>query len=190
MFTRSRTTTSTRPQHKSREKGIATLRIYNSADYPFGRIYEEAVLGAYKAAAGPDLIVMTTDPGGKSPQQFSLSSQTHYARHLGSVPGTLRALFDDTQPGAFFFVRDRKMLRLTNDQVKAAVFSNPVWVAEPLRGSRPASVAPPIPSGAKMGRHSLFSSEAGDVAAILIQEETLSLFETEAGRAGKIRTSA
>lgn len=190
MFTRSRTTASTRPRRDSREKGIATLRMYNSADFPFGRIYEEAVLGAYKLSTGSDLVVITSGPDGKPPQQFSLSPKTRYARHLGSLPSTMRTLFDDTEPGGFFFVRNQKMLRLTNDQVKSVVFSNPVWVAEQIRGSRPTSVAPPIPSGARMERHSLLSDAAGDVAAILVAEETLPLFDTEAERTGKDRPHA
>jgi hypothetical protein len=190
MFTRSRTAASTRPRHDSREKGIATLRIYNGADFPFGRIYEEAVLGAYKPSTASDPVVITHGSDGKSPQLFSLSPQTRYARHLGTLSSTLRVLFDDTEPGASFFVRDQKMLRFTNDQVKAAVFSNPVWFAEQLKGSRPASVAPPIPTGAKMGRHSLFSDAAGDVSAILVTEETLPLFDTEMERTGKSRPRA
>lgn len=178
MFPRSRTAASTKPRHQSREKGIATLRIYNSADFPFGRIYEEAVLGAYKSSAHVDPVVITAGPDENSPQQFSISSHTRYARHLGTLPITLRALFDDTEPGGFFFIRDQKVLRFTNDQVKSAVFSNPVWVAEQQRGARPSSVAPPIPSGAKMGRHSLFSEAAGEVSAILAVEETLPLFDS------------
>ncbi|OGB23945.1 MAG: hypothetical protein A3I66_14630 [Burkholderiales bacterium RIFCSPLOWO2_02_FULL_57_36] len=164
--------------------------MYNGADFPFGRIYEEAVLGAYKPSSGSDPVVITGGPDGKPPQQFSLSPKTRYARHLGTLPSTLRALFDDTEPGGFFFVRDQKMLRFTNDQVKSAVFSNPVWVAEQLKGSSPASVAPPIPSGAKMGRHSLFSDAAGDVSAILVAEVTLPMFDSEAEQAGKNRPGA
>lgn len=187
MFTRSRTAAAGKPQNPSREKGVATLRIYNSADFPFGRIYEEPVLGGYKAVSGSDPVMITIAPIDKAPQQFSLSPGTHYARHLGTLPSTLRALFDDTEPGGFFFIRDRKMLRMTNDQIKAAVFSNPVWVAEPVNGPRPTSVAPPIPSGARMGRHSLFSDAAGEVSAILVEEETLPLFDTEFDRAARMR---
>jgi hypothetical protein len=179
MFTRSRTTLSGKPRHDAREKGIATLRIYNGADFPFGRIYEEAVLGAYKSFSDVDPVVITNGPDGQSPQRFSISAHTRYARHLGTVPSSLRALFDDTEPGGFFFVRDQKILRFTNDQVKSVVFSNPVWVAEQQKGARPGSVAPPIPSGAKMGRHSLFSDAAGNVSAILAAEETLPLFDAE-----------
>ena len=185
MFTRSRTTVSGRPRHDPREKGIATLRVYNSADFPFGRIYEEAVLGAYKSSSGSDPVVITGGPDGKPPQQFSLSPKTRYVRHLGTLPSTLRALLDDTEPGGFFFVRDQKMLRFTNDQVKSTVFSNPVWVAEQLKSPPPTSLAPPIPSGAKMGRHSLFSDAAGEVAAILVAEQTLPLFDTETAQSGK-----
>lgn len=187
MFTRSRTTASARPRHDSREKGVATLRLYNSADFPFGRIYEETVLGAYKAPNAPDTVVITGGPDGKPPQQFSLSPKTRYARHLGSLPSTLRTLFDDTEPGGFFFIRDQKMVRFTNDQVKSVVFSNPVWVAEQIRGARPATVAPPIPGGARMERHSLLSDAAGDVAAILVAEETLPLFDTQAAPPDKAR---
>jgi hypothetical protein len=179
MFTRSRTAVSGKPRHDAREKCIATLRIYNGADFPFGRIYEEAVLGAYKSFSAVDPVVITSGPDGQSPQQFSISAHTRYARHLGTVPSTLRALFDDTEPGGFFFVRDQKILRFTNDQVKSVVFSNPVWVAEQQKGVRPGSVAPPIPSGAKMGRHSLFSDAAGNVSAILVAEESLPLFDAE-----------
>ncbi len=187
MFTRSSTAASRRPQRASRDKGLATLRIYNSADYPFGCIYEEAVIGAYKLSNGPDPIVITSGPGGKPLQQFSLSPQTRYARHLGSVPSTVRVLFDDTEAGGFFFVRNQKMLRFTNDQVKAAVFSNPVWFAERQGRPRPTAIAPPIPSGARMGRYSVFSEQAGDVAAILMSEETLPLFDIETGQPGKAR---
>jgi hypothetical protein len=182
MFTHSRTAASTKLRHDAREKGIATLRIYNAADFPFGRIYEEAVLGAYKSFASPDPVVITNGPGGNSPQQFAISAHTRYARHLGTLPSNLRMLFDDTEPGGFFFVHNQKMLRFTNDQVKSAVFSNPVWVAEQLKGSPSASIAPPIPNGAKMGRHSLFSDTAGAVSAILVAEETMPLFDTEADR--------
>jgi hypothetical protein len=189
MFTSSRRAASARPRHDSKDKGIATLRIYNSADFPFGRIYEEAVLGAYKAASGSgaEPIIVTSRPDGDAPQQFMLSPQTRYVRHLGTLPTTLRTLLDDTEPGASFFIRDRKMLRLTQDQIKSAVFSNPVWVAEQLKAPRPTGVAPPIPSGAKMGRHSLFSDEAGDVAAILVEEDTLPLFDTQTERVEKGR---
>ena len=187
MFTRSRTTVSGRPRHDSRERGIATLRMYNSADFPFGRIYEEAVLGAYKLSTGSDPVVITSGPDGRPLQQFSLSPKTRYARHLGSLPSTLRTLFDDTEPGGFFFVRNQKMLRFTNDQVKSLVFSNPVWFAEQIKGSRPTAVAPPIPSGARMERHSLLSDAAGDVSAILVAEETLPLFDTQPAQGEKAR---
>lgn len=179
MFPRSRTAVSSKLRRDARAKGIATLRIYNSADFPFGRIYEEVVLGAYKSFAAVDPVIVTSGPDGKPPQQFSLSSHTRYARHLGALPTPWRALFDDTEPGAVFFVRDQKILRFTIDQVKSAVFSNPVWVAENLKGARAPAIAPPIPGGAKMGRHSLFSDEAGAVAAILAAEETLPLFDAE-----------
>jgi hypothetical protein len=188
MFTRSTSVASRKPPLDSRDKGIATLRIYNRVDEPFGRIYEEAVLGAYKPVTGSDPTVVTHAPGGKSPQLFSLSPKTRYVRHLGSTPHNLKALFEETEPGSSFFIRDRKMLRFTNEQVKSAVFSNPIWIAEQQEGPRPTSVAPPIPSGAKMGRHSLFSDAAGDVAAILVPEETMPLFDMPIRQAAKSRS--
>src|SRR4051812_37637884 len=113
MFTGARTVSPEGARREPRERGIATLRIYNGADFPSGWVYEEAVLGAYKPSGANPVIVTSGGPG-RALQQFALYPETRYARHLGSLSASLRALFEDTDPGAAFFVRDRKMLRLTS----------------------------------------------------------------------------
>jgi hypothetical protein len=186
MFTGARTVSSESTRRAPRERGIATLRIYNSADFPFGWVYEEAVLGAYKPSASGNPVIVASGGSGRAPQQFALYPETRYVRHLGAMSAALRALFEDTEPGSVFFMRDRKMLRLANDQVKSTVFSLPVWVAAKASGPQPSAKAPPLPSGVKMCRHSLFSDSAGQVKAILAADRNLSLFDAENGeRAGQ-----
>jgi hypothetical protein len=191
MFTGTRTgphTTRRTPKASkdSKDRGVATLRIYNSADYPFGWIYEEAVLGAYRPSRAGDPVVITSGGPDHPRQEFSLSPKTSYARHLGEFPRSVRERFDETEPGAPFFLRDRKMLRLTDDEVKAVVFSLPVWVAARADAPLPTAAAPAIPIGAKMCRRSLFSEAAGKVAAVLREEgadlspEQPSLFDDDA----------
>lgn len=170
----------------AKERGIATLRLYNSADYPFGWIYEEAVVGAYRPSSAGDAVIITSGGPDRPLQQFSLSPKTSYARHMGAFPHAVRERFEETGPGSAFFLRDRKMLRLSDDEVKAAVFALPVWVAARTNVSQTAAAAPAIPIGAKMCRHSVFSESAGKVAGILRNEqasgtqEQPSLFDDDA----------
>jgi hypothetical protein len=173
MFTSGRSIAVRPAGREPRERGIATLRIYNSADFPWGAVYEEAVLGAYKILAQSDPIILVSGGVGKPAQQFQLSAKTGYARHLGLVPPEVQGGYDDTAPGDAFFMRSLRVIRLTKDQIKAAIFAQLIWYAEKQGAGNVAlgGKAPTIPTNTKMCHKSLFSESAGNVEAILTPAE-------------------
>jgi hypothetical protein len=154
-------------RREQRVRGIATLRLFNPSDYPWGTVYEEAVVGGYKNMAERSAVILVSHAADKPCQQFKVSSGTGFARHLGVVPEKIHGMYEQTPEGGSFHLRSARCVRMTKEEIRSLVFSQPIWYAEKQVSAALAGKAPLIPGGAKMAHRSVFSNEAGEVSAIL-----------------------